>query len=79
MIKCPECGQQISEKAEKCPHCGLPSFYFGGQKNDEINDDFSLKRYPGVYVTGELLDMDGICGGYNLFFAFASALLVAEG
>jgi hypothetical protein len=22
---------------------------------------------------GEMLDIDGVCGGYNLFFAFASA------
>lgn len=28
LIKCPECGQQLSEKADKCPHCGLPSIYF---------------------------------------------------
>ena len=23
MIKCPECGKNISDKAEKCPHCGI--------------------------------------------------------
>lgn len=28
LIKCPECGNQISDKAEKCPHCGIPSSYF---------------------------------------------------
>lgn len=28
LIKCPECGSFISDKAEKCPHCGLPSSYF---------------------------------------------------
>ncbi len=50
----------------------------GGIALSEINDDFSLKRFPGVYVMGEMLDMDGICGGYNLFFAFASALTVSE-
>ena len=22
MIKCPECGQEISDKAKKCVHCG---------------------------------------------------------
>ncbi len=26
----------------------------------------------GLYLTGELLDIDGNCGGYNLHFAFAS-------
>ena len=29
---------------------------------------------PGLYFAGELLDVDGICGGYNLHFAFASGL-----
>ena len=28
LIKCPECGNSISDKANKCPHCGLPSEYF---------------------------------------------------
>lgn len=28
LISCPECGQQISTHAEKCPHCGLPASYF---------------------------------------------------
>lgn len=51
----------------------------GGIALDEVDDRFALKKYPGIYVTGEMLDLDGICGGYNLFFAFASALLVAEG
>ena len=23
LIKCPECGKQISDKAEVCPHCGV--------------------------------------------------------
>ena len=27
---------------------------------------------------GEILDADGICGGYNLHFAFASAFAVAK-
>lgn len=24
LIKCPECGKEISDLAEKCPHCGCP-------------------------------------------------------
>lgn len=23
LIKCPNCGHEISDKAEKCPHCGI--------------------------------------------------------
>ena len=33
---------------------------------------------PGLYVAGEALDVDGPCGGYNLHFAFASALAAAD-
>lgn len=35
LITCPECKNQISDRAEKCPHCGLPSKYFYEQKVDE--------------------------------------------
>jgi len=28
LIDCPECDKKISDKAESCPHCGLPSIYF---------------------------------------------------
>ena len=24
MIKCPECGKDVSDKAKSCPHCGCP-------------------------------------------------------
>lgn len=40
LIKCPECGNSISDKAEKCPHCGIPASYFHEKKatsNDEID------------------------------------------
>ncbi len=29
---------------------------------------------PGLYCTGEMLDVDGDCGGYNLMFAFLSGI-----
>jgi len=45
----------------------------GGISLQELNADFSLVRFPGLYAIGEMLDIDGVCGGYNLFFAFASA------
>ena len=38
LIKCSECGNSISDKAEKCPHCGLPAEYFLRQQEQaEIN------------------------------------------
>lgn len=29
LISCPECKKTISDLADYCPHCGLPSKYFG--------------------------------------------------
>ena len=36
------------------------------------------KEYAGLYAVGELLDIDGDCGGYNLHFAFSSAFCAAD-
>ena len=33
---------------------------------------------PGLYAVGEMLDVDGDCGGYNLMFAFAGGLLAGR-
>lgn len=33
---------------------------------------------PNVYFTGEILDVDGICGGYNLHFAWATGYIAAK-
>ncbi|HAU32279.1 MAG: hypothetical protein XD78_1630 [Desulfotomaculum sp. 46_296] len=33
LIYCPECKKQISDKAESCPHCGLPRAYFTQKSN----------------------------------------------
>ena len=35
------------------------------------------RRAPGLYVTGEALNVDGDCGGYNLLFAWATGILAA--
>ena len=32
----------------------------------------------GLYITGEILDIDGDCGGYNLQWAWASGMLAGE-
>ena len=46
----------------------------GGLSLKEITEDCEVRRIGGLYVTGELLNADGICGGYNLHFAFATGL-----
>lgn len=43
----------------------------GGVPLDEIGEDFGSLKQPGLYLAGEILDADGICGGYNLQWAFS--------
>ena len=51
----------------------------GGIAATEIDPaTFAVKRLPGVYAAGEVLDVDGNCGGYNLQFAWSSAYVAAQ-
>ena len=50
----------------------------GGIDAAEIDPaTFAVKRLPGVYAAGEVLDVDGDCGGFNLQFAWSSAYVAA--
>lgn len=46
----------------------------GGVSTDEINPETMESRIiPGLYFAGEVIDVDGPTGGYNLTIAFATA------
>lgn len=47
----------------------------GGIPLDEIGGDFRSRKSDGLYLVGELLDVDGICGGYNLTWAMCSGYI----
>lgn len=49
-----------------------------GGYNLEQFDNLKLKRDNRIYVIGEMLDIDGECGGYNLQWAWASGLFSAD-
>ena len=36
------------------------------------------KIHPGLFATGEILNVDGDCGGFNLMFAFATGIIAGE-
>lgn len=50
----------------------------GGVSINEVNNDLSSKKEKNVYFIGEVLDVDAICGGYNIMWALASANKVSE-
>jgi predicted Rossmann fold flavoprotein len=48
----------------------------GGVALNQINPQtMESKKVPGLYFAGEVLDIDGPCGGYNLQAAFSTARL----
>lgn len=52
----------------------------GGVPLDEINlNTMESKKSKNLFITGELLDTDGQCGGYNLGFAFITGMLAGSG
>ena len=57
-------GYQPFEQAQVCS---------GGVDTTEVHSStLESKRNQGLYFTGELLDIDGKCGGYNLQWAWSS-------
>ncbi len=51
----------------------------GGVKTSEIHPNTMESIYvKNLYITGEVLDIDGICGGYNLQWAWATGFLAGK-
>lgn len=50
----------------------------GGVLLDEIDENFQSKLVKGLYFAGEILDVDGLCGGYNLQWAWTSGHIAGE-
>ena len=47
----------------------------GGVDTEELTENMESKKVPGVYFAGEIMDVDGKCGGYNLQWAWCSGYL----
>ncbi len=45
LITCPECGKQVSDKAEFCPHCGCPG--------DLLRKKYSMEIFDPETMTGK--------------------------
>jgi len=52
----------------------------GGARLKDVDPETLMsKLQPGLYLCGEVLDLDGPCGGFNLQWAFASGYLAGSG
>lgn len=50
----------------------------GGVKIDCLTDHLEYKDIKGLYFTGEIVDIDGPCGGYNLQWAWTSGYIAGN-
>jgi predicted flavoprotein YhiN len=51
----------------------------GGVDNAQIdNRTMQSKICPGLFFAGEIINVDGPCGGYNLQIAFSTACLAGK-
>ena len=57
---------------------GFAQITRGGVDMTEVNENFSSKIIKNCYIIGEVLDVDGECGGYNLMFAWMSGSSVGS-
>ena len=80
---------QLREITALCKKCtfkitGVGSFAqaqvtAGGiEKSGFSKETLESKKHKGLYCCGEMLDVDGRCGGYNLQWAFSSGRLCGE-
>lgn len=51
----------------------------GGIRLDEIDDGFMLRKLPGVFVAGEMIDWEAPTGGYLLQASFSTGVAAARG
>ena len=78
-LRVPALARQLT--AFPVPLIGVRGFAYaqvtaGGVACAEFAGETLMSRLvPGLYAAGEMLDVDGACGGFNLQFAFASGLI----
>jgi uncharacterized flavoprotein (TIGR03862 family) len=51
----------------------------GGLRWDELNEDYSLRRIPGLFAAGEMLDWEAPTGGHLLTACLATGRATAQG
>lgn len=66
--KIPLKGYQSFEQGQICQ---------GGVDTKELTKQLESRIHKGLYFAGEIIDIDGRCGGYNLQWAWSSAYVAA--
>lgn len=73
----------VNLKEFKAPVKGTKSYSdaqicTGGIDVEEIDGNLESKKVSGLYFCGEIIDLNGDCGGYNLQWAWSSGAVAGE-
>lgn len=81
--------KEISDLAKSLCAMKIPVDGFGGNDKAQVssggirlsamNQNMQYRNRKGLYITGEALNVDGRCGGFNLQWAWSSAAAAAKG
>ena len=52
--------------------------YSGGVRLSSLDENLMCKQVPNLYFAGEICNVDGVCGGYNLQWAWTSGKIVGD-
>ena len=86
LIKCPECKNEVSDKAASCPKCGIPLTVKDNKKNSIEKKEYDLKKIAiyffvpflfvlfGTYKTAGAGAFPNAIFGGVLFLAILSAI-----
>lgn len=58
--------------------CENNQIFAGGVDLKDLTENLESKTIKGLYVVGEAVNVDGVCGGYNLQWAWTSGHIVGE-
>ena len=50
----------------------------GGVPLNELTEEMESRLVSGLYFAGEVVNVDGICGGYNLQWAWSSGTVAGK-
>ena len=50
----------------------------GGVLLSELSENLESLKVPGIYFAGEILDVDGMCGGFNLQWAWTTGYVAGK-
>ena len=71
--------RELSVAVTGCGDMASSQVTCGGVELSEVDaGTMECIKHKGLYLAGEVLDIDGMCGGYNLYFAWASGYIAGS-